>query len=178
MKNLNTACRSRNPAHTAQYRCPQAPCRCRRLFPATAVAPAAATAGTAAGSPEESYAAVQQLVADRALDPDPALVAQEAHLTLSYLSSQPGALPQDLQHAAQLADHALRLTDLMATGSTFKTLQMLKRHPALLHLSAHEVSRVGGWCNQAGDRMSASHYAHSTCSFDCWPLIRTAAQVD
>lgn len=159
MKSLNAPCSSRNPAHTAQYRSSQAPCRCRRLPAASAVAPAAATAGTAAGSPEESYAAVQQLVADRALDPDPALVAQEAHLTLSYLSSQPGALPQDLQHAAQLADHALRLTDLMATGSTFRTLQMLKRHPALLHLSAHEVSRVGGRCSQAGGRITL-HLQH------------------
>lgn len=32
--------------------------------------------------------AVQQLVEDRGLDPDPALVAQEVHLTFSYLQSQ------------------------------------------------------------------------------------------
>jgi hypothetical protein len=36
--------------------------------------------------------------------------------------------------------HALELSDLLATGSTFRTLQMLKRHPGLLSLSPEEVS--------------------------------------
>jgi hypothetical protein len=85
---------------------------------------------------------VQQLVAARGLQEDPALVTQEAHLALSYLfSQQPGVVPARLQHAPQLAAHALLLTDLMATGSTFRTLQMLKRHPALLQLPPGEV----GW---------------------------------
>lgn len=83
---------------------------------------------------------MQQLVAARGLDLDPGLVAQEAHLAFSYLSTQPGALPQQMQDAAQLAEHALHLTDLMATGSTFMTLQMLKRHPALLQLTPYQVS--------------------------------------
>jgi hypothetical protein len=102
----------------------------------------AATSGAqdAAAAPSQSQAAVQQLVAARGLDLDPALVAQEAHLAFDYLSTQQGALPEQIQDAVQLADHALHLTDLMATGSTFMTLQMLKRHPALLQLPTHEVS--------------------------------------
>ncbi|WIA35854.1 hypothetical protein OEZ86_004239 [Tetradesmus obliquus] len=36
--------------------------------------------------------------------------------------------------------HALELSDLLATGSTFRTLQMLKRHPGLLSLSPEEVA--------------------------------------
>lgn len=44
--------------------------------------------------------------------------------------------------------NALELSDLLATGSTFRTLQMLKRHPGLLSLSPEEVgccsSRAAG----------------------------------
>jgi hypothetical protein len=70
-------------------------CSLRRDCTTAAVASAApaAQAGAAAssssdGSQSASYAAVQQLVQDRGLDADPALVAQEAHLTFNYLQSQ------------------------------------------------------------------------------------------
>lgn len=82
---------------------------------------------------------IQQLVAARGLDLDPQLVAEEALLTFTLLSSQRGALPPHMSDAGQLVAHALRLTDLMATGSTFMTLQMLKRHPGLLGLTPHQV---------------------------------------
>lgn len=120
--------------------------------PSSASAPLASQAATAAPpqTDPQSHAAVTQLVAARGLDADPALVSQEAHLTVSYLSSQHQQqrggdgggvlLPPQLQDARSLTEHALQLTDLLATGSTFRTLQMLKRHPALLHLSTHEVS--------------------------------------
>lgn len=48
----------------------------------------AAAASSGVVSQSASYAAVQQLVEDRGLDSDPALVAQEAHLTFNYLQSQ------------------------------------------------------------------------------------------
>lgn len=38
-----------------------------------------------------------------------------------------------------LVVHALQLSDLMATGSTFRTLQMIKRHPGLLSLTPQQV---------------------------------------
>jgi hypothetical protein len=126
----------------------------------------AATAGSAQDSTaalSQSQAAVQQLVAARGLDLDPALVAQEAHLAFDYLSMQQGALPEQMQDAVQLADHALHLTDLMATGSTFMTLQMLKRHPALLQLPTYEVSlqeAVGqGVCSRPCGCSSGAHLA-------------------
>jgi hypothetical protein len=104
------------------------------------------SAAAAAAAPDRAQeAAIQQLVSARGLDLDPQLVAQEALLTFSFLSSQPGALPHHMRDARQLAAHALRLTDLMATGSTFMTLQMLKRHPGLLSLTPHQVlGCVGG----------------------------------
>lgn len=121
-----------------------------RVAPAGAAPTAAAPAGAAAASSSrgmtDSYAAVQQMIAARGLDPDPDLVSQEAHLAFTYLSSQQqhqqGSLPPRVQDAAQLADHALVLTDLMATGSTFRTLQMLKRHPGLLQLQPSEVGML------------------------------------
>lgn len=113
--------------------------RCRSSSRVAAAVTAAAAPGAEAAAQQESHAAVQQLVSARQLDPDPCLVAQEAHLALSYLASQPDALPAQL-NAVQLAGHALLLTDLMATGSTFRTLQMIKRHPALLRLPPEEVS--------------------------------------
>lgn len=126
-----------------------------RVVPAGAAPTVAAPAGAAAASSSrgvpDSFAAVQQMIAARGLDPDPDLVSQEAHLAFTYLSSQQqqqqqGILPPRVQDAAQLADHALVLTDLMATGSTFRTLQMLKRHPGLLQLQPSEVGmRLIGW---------------------------------
>lgn len=92
----------------------------------------------------DSVAAVRQMIAARGLDPDPDLVSQEAHLAFTYLSSpqqQQGTLPPRVQDAAQLAGLALMLTDLMATGSTYRTLQMLKRHPGLLQLQPSEVAQ-------------------------------------
>lgn len=124
-----------------------------RVAPAGAAPTVAAPAGAAAASSSrgmpDSFAAVRQMITARGLDPDPDLVSQEAHLAFTYLSSpqqQPGTLPPMVQDAAQLAGHALVLTDLMATGSTFRTLQMLKRHPSLLQLQPSEVGMLlTGW---------------------------------
>jgi hypothetical protein len=126
-----------------------------RVAPAGAAPAVAAPAGAAAASSSrdmpDSVAAVRQMIAARGLDPDPDLVSQEAHLAFTYLSSpqqQQGTLPPRVQDAAQLAGLALMLTDLMATGSTYRTLQMLKRHPGLLQLQPSEVGmRLIGWAS-------------------------------
>lgn len=83
--------------------------------------------------------AVQQLVQQRGLDIDAGLVAQEAVSAFSYLEHN-NMLPDYVYDPSELAGRALELSDLLATGSTFRTLQMLKRHPALLDLPSDEVS--------------------------------------
>jgi hypothetical protein len=89
-----------------------------------------------------SAAALQQLVAAKGLDVDAALVVQEALSTWQYLASpaQAGQLPGHVADAQELLQQALLLSELLATGSTTRTLAMLKRHPALLGLAPREVA--------------------------------------
>lgn len=117
---------------------PKVLCRPSKTAPLSKLLVTADAVQPAAHSSEQT-ADVQQLVVARGLDHDPVLVAREVHLAFNYLSSQPGALPQQVQHPTQLVHHALQLTDLMASGSTCQTLQMLKRHPALLSLNPQQV---------------------------------------
>lgn len=53
---------------------------------------------------------------------------------------QCGQLPYNSSTHEDLASHALLLTDLMATGSVFRTLQILKRCPDLLLLEPYQVA--------------------------------------
>lgn len=88
---------------------------------------------------------------------DVGLVAQEAAATYEYLTSQQdGLLPHGLT-AEQLAERALLLSDLLATGSTFRTLQMLKRHPALLQMPPDVVSEMCGCRGRGSTRAHATH---------------------
>jgi hypothetical protein len=73
------------------------------------------------------------------LDSDAGLVAQEAVTAFSYLQ-QNASLPEHVWDPSGLTVRALELSDLLATRSTFRTLQMLKRHPALLQLDSDEVA--------------------------------------
>lgn len=90
---------------------------------------------------ERTQQAVKQLVQQRGLDLDAGLVAQEAVSSFGYLS-QNSLLPEFVWDPSDLVARALELSDLLATGSTFRTLQMLKRHPQLLQLPSKEVSTV------------------------------------
>lgn len=109
----------------------------------------------------KSQQAVQQLIQQRGLDSDAGLVAQEAVIAFSYLN-QNALLPDYVWDPSELAVRALELSDLLATGSTFRTLQMLKRHPALLQLHPDEVSHVAvsnrnvsqGWFDKQYSRYS------------------------
>eukprot|EP00878_Enallax_costatus_P012585 GHUV01013143.1.p1 GENE.GHUV01013143.1~~GHUV01013143.1.p1 ORF type:complete len:226 (+),score=72.97 GHUV01013143.1:300-977(+) len=88
---------------------------------------------------ERTQQAVRQLVQQRGLDVDAGLVAQEAVSTFGYLD-QTSSLPEHVWDPSDLVARALQLSDLLATGSTFRTLQMLKRHPQLLELPSDEVA--------------------------------------
>jgi hypothetical protein len=112
---------------------------CVRAAAATAPQPQQQQAASS-HSTEVADAAISLLVQQRGLDKDAALVAQEARLTYTYLATS-GSLPGSCSGVGDLMLHALELSDLLATGSTFRTLQMLKRHPGLLSLSPEEVGR-------------------------------------
>jgi hypothetical protein len=81
---------------------------------------------------------VVSAVCDSRPSDDAGLIAQEASLAFHYLR-QAGSLPTAWQ-PVDLVNRAFELTDLLATGSTFRTLQMLKRHPNLLLLSPCQVT--------------------------------------
>lgn len=114
--------------------------RCREV-PRRPSAAAAATAPRVGQSLDQSaFETVTSIVQQHGLDKDASLVAQEAGLAFNYLQAA-GCLPSSLQEATQLVQHALELSDLLATGSTFRTLQMVKRHPDLLSIPPDEVGR-------------------------------------
>ncbi|KAF8057865.1 hypothetical protein HT031_005811 [Scenedesmus sp. PABB004] len=87
---------------------------------------------------QQDLARIAALVAAAGLDVDAALIAAEAAAAHAQLS-RAGALPPGLG-ADGLAARALALTRLLATGSTFRTLEMVRRAPALLSLPPGAVA--------------------------------------
>eukprot|EP00879_Flechtneria_rotunda_P006411 GHRR01006736.1.p1 GENE.GHRR01006736.1~~GHRR01006736.1.p1 ORF type:complete len:221 (+),score=62.08 GHRR01006736.1:151-813(+) len=67
------------------------------------------------------------------------LTARETMTTFSYLQ-QSGKLLSETWQIDDLTSRALQMTDLLATGSTFRTLHILKRHPGLLKLQPQLVA--------------------------------------
>eukprot|EP00882_Tetradesmus_deserticola_P005714 GHRQ01006016.1.p1 GENE.GHRQ01006016.1~~GHRQ01006016.1.p1 ORF type:complete len:242 (+),score=108.98 GHRQ01006016.1:196-921(+) len=94
---------------------------------------------TSSHSTDAADAAIVVLVQQHGLDKDAVLVAQEARLTYTFLAAS-GSLPSSCSGVGDLLLHALQLSGILATGSTFRTLQMLKRQPGLLRLSPAEAA--------------------------------------
>jgi hypothetical protein len=92
---------------------------------------------------DAELAALARLVAAAGVPADePQIVATELAAVHALLTSL-DALPVPLVERADFAAAALQFSSLIGTGSTWRTLQMVKRHPALLELGAPDVaSRV------------------------------------
>eukprot|EP00775_Hariotina_reticulata_P014591 gene14591-14722_t len=109
-------------------------CLAPRFRRAARVSPAVKSAALPGAFADPDLFTVVSAVCDnRPGSDDAGLIAQEASLAFHYLS-QANSLPTAWQ-PVDLVNRAFELTDLLATGSTFRTLQMLKRHPNLLLLS-------------------------------------------
>lgn len=109
---------------------------------ATAPAPSPAAGGATGSSSIEAgeLAALQQLVRARGHEADAAeVVASEAATTYRFMADT-GALPPHWR-AADVCRQALLMTDVLATGSSFRSLAMLKRHPGLAVLSGRQLAR-------------------------------------
>jgi hypothetical protein len=124
-----------------------------RAAAATAPQPQQQQAASSSHSTDVADAAISLLVQQHGLDKDSTLVAQEARLAYTYLAAS-GSLPSSCSGVGDLMLHALELSDLLATGSTFRTLQMMKRHPGLLSLSPEQVCCSGN----RGSRMGSTSW--------------------
>eukprot|EP00775_Hariotina_reticulata_P014596 gene14596-14727_t len=114
-------------------------CLAPRFRRAARVSPAVKSAALPGAFADPDLFTVVSAVCDnRPGSDDAGLIAQEASLAFHYLS-QANSLPTAWQ-PVDLVNRAFELTDLLATGSTFRTLQMLKRHPNLLLLSPCQVA--------------------------------------
>lgn len=69
------------------------------------------------------------------------IIIRELEITGLFLHNSGVALPDALRGGSirALADHVLLLTNVVAAGSPFRTLQMVKRHPGLLVVAPQEL---------------------------------------
>jgi hypothetical protein len=103
----------------------------------------------------EHLGRIRHVIAPRRLA-DEDLVVHEVDSVHMRLR-QCGKLPHHACTHEDLASHALLLTDLMATGSVFRTLQILKRCPDLLLMEPYQAS------TSSSSRLSAVIASFSLC---------------
>lgn len=98
---------------------------------------------SAACTSSTSTDGVRQLIQSRSLIPvEEDIVVEEVGLVHQLLATSPGSRSTEWSslNVQSLAERAIQLTDIMATGSVFRTLQMIKRHPQILELPPYEVA--------------------------------------
>lgn len=118
------------------------PCKRAKLRPGLRPLWTQPTKAVLSAAPSESFLSaierIRHVVGPYKLDNED-LVVHEVE-SVHHRLTDVGKLPQHVLREEQLASHALMLTNLMATGSVFRTLQILKRCPDLLQLDPSEMA--------------------------------------